>query len=331
MSFSDSMQVPELYDEPSSRQPQQVLTQKKGFDYAVLTPQVRTLVQSKTSELKSLIRRSAQDIIDIGQKLTEVKEQLVHGNFRAWLKAEFDWSVRTAARFMQVATEFKCANLAHLDIAVSALYLLAQPSTPKEARKQALELAKEGEYITYSKAKEIVNFFEQLTQPNPLKRANVDISTQATEYNLLSSSQPNQSPQTSSHLEPKNEADSAAIELSIETVPTIEWEQKLERKAVEKIEWVPKEYLEVAAQLQPKPHNHIRVLNIESQNLDLVTNTTQTFELTFAGIRVDFEGNPEALIILFKQMHNNPAFTEKVLQYAKMFAAFETHKTTDNC
>jgi hypothetical protein len=113
----------EHYDKPLSEQPQQLLTQEKGFDYAVLTPQVRILVQGKTSEPKSLIRRNAYDIIDIGQKLTEVKEQLGHENFRTWLKAEFDCSVRTATRFIQLATQFKCANLAHLNIAVSALYL----------------------------------------------------------------------------------------------------------------------------------------------------------------------------------------------------------------
>lgn len=105
------------------------------------------------------MRRSAQDIIDIGHKLIEVKEQLGHGNFRAWLKAEFDCSIKTAGRFMQVATQFKCANLACLNIAVSALYLLARPSTPEKARKQALELAKKGENITYVKAKEIVNCY----------------------------------------------------------------------------------------------------------------------------------------------------------------------------
>ncbi|BDA72447.1 hypothetical protein CAL7716_066130 [Calothrix sp. PCC 7716] len=62
--------------------------------------------------------------INIGQKLSEVKEQLGqvgHRNFRTWLKAEFDWSVRISARFMQVATQFKCANLAHLNITVSDL------------------------------------------------------------------------------------------------------------------------------------------------------------------------------------------------------------------
>ncbi|MUG96556.1 DUF3102 domain-containing protein [Scytonema sp. UIC 10036] len=290
MSFSNSDKTTEFYHGLSSKQSQQLLTQEKDFDYAVLSPQVRILVQSKTSELKSLMRRSAQDLIDIGQKLTEVKEQLGHGNFGVWLKAEFDWSVRTAGRFMQVATQFKSAELANLNIAVSALYLLAEPSTPQKARQQALELAKKGENITFNKAKAIVK---------------------AKEGNSFTPSQPCQSQNTHSQLEPKDEANSA----------TIEWEKRLEQKAIEKIDSVPKQYLEVPAQLQPEHSNHVRVLNIEHQNPKLVTNIAQTFELTYAGVRINVEGNPEALTILFEQMQKNSAFTEKVLQEAKLMAA----------
>ncbi|GJD22786.1 hypothetical protein RIVM261_077420 [Rivularia sp. IAM M-261] len=323
MSFSLSTQVAELYEQHSSKQSQELLTQEKGFDYAVLSPQVQILVQEKTSELKSLMRRSAQDIIDIGQKLAEVKEQLGHGNFRAWLKAEFDWSVRTAARFMQVATQFECANLAHLNIAISALYLLAEPSTPEKARKQALELAKEGENITHTKAQIIVNHHKELAQPSACKTGTIDLSTKATKGNLLTLSQSCQSQNINSQLEPKDEANLAAIE-PLETLPAIESDKRLEHKAVDKIESVLKQSSEVPLQLQNDPSDSIRVLNIKQQNLELVTNIAQTFELTFAGVRVDFEGYPEALLVLFEQMQNNPVFAEKVLKEAKSLAVNST-------
>lgn len=318
MSFSASDQATEHHEMANlSKQSHQLLTQKiQGFDYAVLNPQVRIMVEGKTSELKGLMRRSAQDIINIGQKLVEVKEQLGHGNFRAWLKTEFDWSLRTAARFMQVSTQFKCANLAHLNIAVSALYFLAKPSIPEEARKQVLEIAKEGEYITYAKAKAIISFNQEEAQPNFLNSATVDISATATESNSFTPLQPNQSLQTHSQLEPKDETNLAAVELPIKTVPTIE----LEQKAVEKTNSVLKEDSKVSAQLQPEHSNHIRVLNIKHQNPELITNIAQTFEVTFAGVRINVEGDPEALILLFKQMQNNPVFTEEVLQHAKLLA-----------
>jgi hypothetical protein len=139
------------------------------------------------------------------------------------------------------------------------------------------------------------------------------------EVNSLTPSHLCQSQNTHSQLEPKDDI-SGVIELLVETVPTTELDKRLEQKAVEKIDWVPKQYSEVAAELPSELCNHIRVLNIEHQNPELVTNIAQTFELTFAGVRVDFEGYPEALIILFKQMQNNPAFTKEVLQYAKLLA-----------
>ena len=86
-----------------------------------------------------------------------MKAKLGHGHFRSWLKVEFEWSISTATRFMQVAEQFKYTNLIHLSIAASALYELAAPSTPEAARLEAIERAKRGELISYSKAKQIAD------------------------------------------------------------------------------------------------------------------------------------------------------------------------------
>ena len=60
--------------------------------YASLDVEARIVVQQRTSEIKTLMRRTAQDIFDIGQKLIEVKAQLDHGLFGVWLQAEFGWN-----------------------------------------------------------------------------------------------------------------------------------------------------------------------------------------------------------------------------------------------
>ncbi len=73
-------QLPEQLSEPEAQ----------DFDYASLNPETRIVVQQRTSEIKTLIQRAAQDIFDIGQKLVEVKAKLGHGHFRSWLKAEFE-------------------------------------------------------------------------------------------------------------------------------------------------------------------------------------------------------------------------------------------------
>jgi phage N-6-adenine-methyltransferase len=134
--------------------------------YASLDVETRIVVQQRTSEIKTLMGRTAQDIIEIGQKLIEVKARLGHGLFGAWLHSEFEWSERTAQNFMTVAEVFKSATVADL-IPSKALYLLAAPSTPESARDEVLERAGQGERITYNKTREIV----QEHQPAPVAQA----------------------------------------------------------------------------------------------------------------------------------------------------------------
>ncbi len=112
-----------------------------------------------------LMKRTAQGIIEIGQRLIGVKNQLGHGRFGDWLDAEFDWTERTAQQFINVARRFKSENFSDLQLAPSALYLLAAPSTPEAAREEALERASTGESITYTTAKQI----KQKWTPPPSK------------------------------------------------------------------------------------------------------------------------------------------------------------------
>ena len=106
------------------------------FDYGELDTETRIVVQQRTSEIKALMKRAASDIIEIGQKLIEVRGKLAdirYGLFDGWIKSEFDWTQRTAYRFIRVADVFgTCDNLSQ--VAPSALYLLAAPSTPESAR-----------------------------------------------------------------------------------------------------------------------------------------------------------------------------------------------------
>lgn len=128
-----------------------------NFDYSGLDPEARIVVQQRTGEIKSLMRRTASDIVEVGQKLIEVKDKLPHGEFGPWLAAEFEWTERTARRFMSVATAFKSDTVSVLNADARTLYLLASPSTPDEARDDALQQAQAGERITFDRAQAIVN------------------------------------------------------------------------------------------------------------------------------------------------------------------------------
>ena len=91
------------------------------------------------------MKRAASDIIEIGQKLIEVKARLPYGTWTDWLTCEFGWTDQTARNFMHVAQAFAGQNQKIFDFAPSALYILAAPSVPDEARREALDRAEAGE------------------------------------------------------------------------------------------------------------------------------------------------------------------------------------------
>ncbi len=148
--------------------------QQTVFNYDILDECVSIVVQQRTLEIKGLLRRTAQDIIDIGLKLSDVKQELGHGHFLAWLRTEFDWSESTARKFIQVGRKFKMVNFTALNVAPSALYLLSNDSTPEEAREEALQRASCGEVITRAKAKAITQQCKSLYPSNDTVVVNVD-------------------------------------------------------------------------------------------------------------------------------------------------------------
>ena len=132
--------------------------QADHFDYEILSPKKRALIQKCTGEIKERLRRTAQDVWEVGQKLVEVRSQLKYGQFDSWLSAEFGWSRRTGYNFINVYESFRgSANFAELDIATSALYILAAPSTPESVRQQFLEKAQQGEKITHKNIKQTLS------------------------------------------------------------------------------------------------------------------------------------------------------------------------------
>lgn len=104
------------------------------FDYDTLAPEVREIVLVATREIRRRARRAVEDIVAIGQHLSDVRDNLPDGTFGKWLEAELQWaSRRTAYNFMAVYERFGAMSdflmsSRHLD--VGAMYVLAYPSTP---------------------------------------------------------------------------------------------------------------------------------------------------------------------------------------------------------
>ena len=121
----------------------------------LLDPDTLTFVHQRTVEIKALIHRTTRNLIEIGQKLLEVKERLGHGRFGEWLASEFEASQDTAERLINIAK--RLGDIPHnAEFEAKALYLLAAASTPQSARIEAITLAESGEAISHSRAKAIV-------------------------------------------------------------------------------------------------------------------------------------------------------------------------------
>jgi len=177
-----------------------------NFDYDILEVEQRIVVQQRTGEIKERLQRSAQDIWEIGQKLADVRSRLKHGQFDAWLKAEFNWSRRTAYNFISVYETFGTrANLAQLDIATSALYLLAAPSTPQTIKEEYIKRAQNGETVTHKNLQKAIN---------SEKSSSVSSQTSSTKKQENSKT----SSASSTHLDPASESAATRPEI-INVVP----------------------------------------------------------------------------------------------------------------
>jgi hypothetical protein len=131
------------------------------FDYEALDTETRRFVLERTERIHNLARMTATGIVQIGQYLSEVKARLGHGKFLDWIKKEFGWAERSARRFMEVHEAFKSANLADMQIDVSALYLIAAPKTPEPVRTEVIRRAENGEPATHAGTRALVERFAE--------------------------------------------------------------------------------------------------------------------------------------------------------------------------
>jgi hypothetical protein len=119
-----------------------------GFDYGRLDGETWQFVKDATDTIHQI---RGQAVVQIGEQLAAVKARLPYGLYGEWLDKEFVWSERTARNYVQVFEVFgSSANFAEVsrNIDVSAQYRLAAPSTPQEARDEAVEIASAGERVT---------------------------------------------------------------------------------------------------------------------------------------------------------------------------------------
>ena len=111
------------------------------------------------AEIRRLRKRAQEDIIEIGRYLDQAQKHASHGTWLTWIEAEFGWSDQTARRFIHVyefSRDSKFNNLLNSDLPLSALYQLAAPKTPEEAREAIAERVEAGEQPTCAMVTEVI-------------------------------------------------------------------------------------------------------------------------------------------------------------------------------
>ena len=128
-----------------------------AFDYASLDQNTAEFLLQETKEIKSLMKRTVEGIIETGERLHKVKQRLQHGEFMTWVENEIKCHYSTALHFMRVWETFgeQKEQIADVGINVSVLYLLSAPSMPEQLRTEIVEMAKAGNPVSFAEAKRL--------------------------------------------------------------------------------------------------------------------------------------------------------------------------------
>jgi hypothetical protein len=143
-----------------------VTEEQQEFLDTLTTEQQEFLIPA-TIEIEQHVGVMQERAFWAGKKLVESKERLSYGEWAKWLKLRWNWSVRTAQRFIavyqwlseQIGTTPEATHvwLIISSIKPSGIYLLASKSTPDAVRDQALALAREGEAVNKAEVERLID------------------------------------------------------------------------------------------------------------------------------------------------------------------------------
>ena len=117
------------------------------FDYASLPINDAMELNAIKERIKIRLKRTAEDIIEIGKDLIIAKEKCGHGGFEKWIGFEFEMNIRTAQNFMNVAEKFSDKNEIISFLKPTALYMLSAPSMPESVRTEIIDRVENGESV----------------------------------------------------------------------------------------------------------------------------------------------------------------------------------------
>jgi Protein of unknown function (DUF3102) len=126
------------------------------------------LLELLASTINALRKRVAEDLVEIGFRLTEAKALAGHGGWLPWLEHNFGWAERTAQRYMSVyELVAKYDIMSDLDLPMTTLVQLAAPSTPPEAVEAVVDRVEAGEKMRGADVKKVVHEAKSKSSPRP--------------------------------------------------------------------------------------------------------------------------------------------------------------------
>jgi len=125
---------------------------------AGIEPHKREILAHHVAEIRRLGRLMIADAIKIGEHLHACKGIVGHGNWTPWVKEEFGWSEQAALNFIRVyeMAKTKSKNFVDLDLPLSAMYLLAAPSTPPGAVDEVIDRAERREVVKFNDVRKTI-------------------------------------------------------------------------------------------------------------------------------------------------------------------------------
>jgi len=150
------------------------------FDYASLTRGVRAQVDAETAAIRDLIGDTLTDKIEIGRRLTTIRQAVDRFDFQPLVANMLGWTKATTSNYMIVARVFGKINPQRLArFHWSALVVLSRGTVPQTAISEALTRARAGQNIDKSLAESIVARHRNLDQPDPDAERIIDRLCQA--------------------------------------------------------------------------------------------------------------------------------------------------------
>ena len=134
----------------------EILPPLPTFDYSALAPEAAAHMRDTADRIRMRHRQHVAAIIETGRDLLAVKQRLLHGQFGAWLQAEFSMTERTALNYMRTAAEFGGKSEIVSDLPPAALYTLVAPSTPASVKQAVIERLETGDRVTSHEVRDLV-------------------------------------------------------------------------------------------------------------------------------------------------------------------------------